>query len=208
MPEIHVLAEIAAELGVRFLLRGSLARAVLDGFLMPLRIQEPSLFDFVPALSDVDIVVPSAVDAERVRAHVYAHLPLSRFFHWDVRTQADVERYEGVAFVRVQPEPMLCFAPSLDPKGVDTGLIFRIQDGDLQVHEGAPSGSMPSNAVTWKVPRTTLPFDGVMSLLLDVLYIARRCPSSRPQSRGIRSNAYRSERRDGSHPSRSGRLPC
>lgn len=172
--EIAILAEIAADLDVRFLIRGSVARFVLEEVDALHGARSRSLFEFVPALSDIDLVVPNEVDGRRVRENIHAHLPASRFFHWDMRTDANLSNYEGRRYVRFADEPVLCFASRRAHGPCASGPTFRFVADTVKWQP--PTGRSPSPHPLWSIPSRTLSFRESMLLLLDVVYVARRSP--------------------------------
>ncbi len=109
LPEFQVLTQIAEDLHLDLRLRGSLARSLLEVGYRSAGEAPGSMFDFVQPFSDIDLVVPSTHDAHQVGSLIAAHLPQSRFFHWEIQTEEDVKRYTEWAYIRLVGQPEIAF---------------------------------------------------------------------------------------------------
>src|SRR4029078_10925237 len=99
---------------------------------------------------------------------------MAGFFHWDVRTHLDSERYRGLAFVQYQPEPVLRFTTTAaaSTTHLERGKAFWLSKGELHHRDFAAPAAHPS----WKRLASRLDLADNMQLLLDVLYVERRSP--------------------------------
>jgi hypothetical protein len=198
LPELELLSQIAHHLKTELRLRGSLARNVVDVELLmsggsaEVDARAVSLFDFVPAFSDIDLVVCSDLVAREAMALIRAHLPHSRFFHWDVRTPADLDRYRGLAYIALTGQPEIAFgkdAKAAAIKCIATDNAVPAFAFEVEVDQKLSETSRPTPAIRWNAARAG--FSATADALIDLFYLARQYPDllSTKEGRRLRSFA-------------------
>jgi hypothetical protein len=183
LPEIGVLAEIAREHKADFRLHGSVARALLQA--VEQQSSVPSIFDLVPPLSDIDIVVDADVDVSRferpspaeIRAEILRQLPVGRFFHWEVRGQNELASYRKYAHVRVENQPYVLFLGSETPRAepwARRAVVSINADGHIEIDL---SLSASTTRIKWLHEASRLGDSDINGALRDILFLARAFPS-------------------------------
>lgn len=175
LPEIELLAQIAAHLQVSFSIGGSVARAAIAGVAVGALADDASLFDFVPVLSSIDLYVELTTEGDRILALVRAHLPTSRFFSWEVQTGDKKEGGRKRPFLKVDHDPLLQFVPTeVGHKNV-AGVVFWIGSDDKLVSEAGSDSNAPSVVIRRDVTSDIVSSQAA-DLFLDALYLVRRFP--------------------------------
>ncbi len=184
LPEFQVLTQIAEDLHLDLRLRGSLARSLLEVGYRSAGEAPGSMFDFVQPFSDIDLVVPSTHDAHQVGSLIAAHLPQSRFFHWEIQTEEDVKRYTEWAYIRLVGQPEIAFLDAdgkrrknqtrADPVAVrcryaSGHLAVDVDMAVLESMSKADPEIEPNNARKKALDDSVAP-------LVDLLYVARSYP--------------------------------
>jgi len=184
IPELSAIAVIAADVGSPLRMRGSTARALRqlakDG--RPI----DSLFDSVPPLADIDLVAPSRPSARELHDRILREFGESRFFHTEIKTEADVARYEGLANVQISGEPEILFSSGEQDSDVDERAFLHVNyDPDKRKVRFYDQGSGPPEGISLiSKKELRLP----QFALADLLYLVRRFPNS-PEDPAIRTLA-------------------
>lgn len=90
IPELRALAGCAARARLKFALRGGVLRNLYIRF-HEWENREPSLFEFVDALSDIDLIVINEGDWAQLQRMLVASIPFAGFHRWEARTLSWVE---------------------------------------------------------------------------------------------------------------------
>ena len=172
LPELEILAQIAAYDDIEFRIRGSLAQRLLDHSNRSSSEPRNSLYNFVPPFSDIDILTEDRTVAARLHARIFEVLPGARFFHWEIQTQEDLARYKGLGSVILynQPEILLRRRQKTtgDTRGATLILEFCRSSKELIATPQAASNVRLEFQDAWEADPK--------QILLDILYLARRFP--------------------------------
>jgi hypothetical protein len=163
VPELDVLAEIADTEKFSFVLRGSAAQLLVDAYVSDEK--DIGLFQSMPPLTDVDLLVDSKSQALALSIALGREIPISRFFRIDVRTKAELEHYQHAQVV-VTGQPQIRFGGE---RQTAHEVLLELVQERLSVDVGSDVTLKPS------VRRRDGIFEPVDSLI-NLLWLSRRCP--------------------------------
>ena len=142
VPELVVLAAIAAREKMTFALRGSTAQRLTGAYTA--KKENVSLFASMPPLSDVDFVVEKKSDAYVLKAALAGDLPASRFYRIDVRTEEELKHYQNAALcltrqprIRFKPAPRPDESEETSPRQKDEAVLWL--SGEKLLHDVDPA---------------------------------------------------------------------
>jgi hypothetical protein len=175
---MEALAAMASALDVEIRLHGSVAAVLLHA--VRERRTPASLFDLVPPLSDIDVLVPEPHQIPKVRAAIAQAFPIGSFFHWEIRCPGQLGGYREHAHVRLHGQPEVIFVPWEGYEGLaaqeeptSPGAVVSLEpEGRLRaslVGDPHPRGIWAA----WLPQTPTLGEAGIHGALRDLLYLAR-----------------------------------
>jgi hypothetical protein len=178
--ELSILAQIASELGVTIKLRGSVVQQLLAAAAR--KDETPTLFAHVPAFADIDLVTNTAADAERVADASRLEVADSGFFHWEIRTPADLERYRGLANIELSGQPEIELAgpksrslpQSASLGSIVLGIRFYSDDGGFQYSDDSKGWEASQVQIARVRAELEPPY-----VFADILYVLARHESLR-----------------------------
>ncbi len=183
IPELDILAQIAAHDGITFRIRGSLAERLTKFHEEKSPGQEASLYDCVAPFSDIDLIVKDRFEAAQLSTRIKEVVPGARFFHWEIHTEETLARYRGLSSVVLTGQPEILFrkkqgSPATENLGNATSTVeYCPTSGELRITH------LPRPTVQVK-----LHLDRAINLrqtLIDLLYMARRFPGMLEEARDL-----------------------
>jgi hypothetical protein len=132
MPEVRVLETCARRCGLRFGIRGGIVRSLVFSF-SP-HSQNASVYDFVDAFSDIDVVVERESDWPLLEQAIISSLPFAGFHRWEVATHDEVQE-RAKSYVLFPLDRLILW---IEPKAPP---LIRLEGvlSDLESALGAPS---------------------------------------------------------------------